>query len=121
MRGRAAPLQRLPARSMSWLQARARAAMIGRRTVARNGLHRGEIAVRSDGKPSLDYVHAEAVKLVRQAQLFLHVHAAAGGLFAIAQSRVENRDCGLGPLSRLLLQRLCYQAPSTCEAKLIIV
>ena len=59
-----------------------------------NGLDRGKIAFRCDGKSGLDHVEAKPVKLVRQAQLLLHVHAASGRLLAVSQRSVENRNPG---------------------------
>ena len=58
----------------------------------RDGLHRREIAFRGDGKSGFDDVHAQAIELMRQAQLLLHVHAAPGRLLAIAQGSVEYPD-----------------------------
>src|SRR3989454_7577975 len=55
-------------------------------------LHSREITARGDGKPCLDHIHAQTVELVRQTQLFLHVHTAARRLLAIAQGGVEYRD-----------------------------
>ena len=52
-------------------------------------LHRLEIAIRGDGESGLDDVHAEAIELMGQAQFFLLVHAAAGGLLAISESGVK--------------------------------
>ena len=57
-----------------------------------NGLHGGEVTLRGDGKSSLNHVHAQAVELMRHAQLFLHIHATTGRLFAVPQSGVEYRD-----------------------------
>src|SRR5437899_500649 len=57
-------------------------------------LHGGKVAFGCDGEARLDYVNAKAVKLVRQPQLFLHVHAASGRLLAIAKSGVEYRNAG---------------------------
>ncbi len=57
-----------------------------------NRLHRGKVAFRGDGKAGFDDVHAQAVELVRQPQLLLHVHAASRRLLAIAQGSVEYRD-----------------------------
>ena len=51
-----------------------------------NRLHCGKVAFRGDGKAGFDDVHAQAVELVRQPQLFLHVHAASRRLLAVAQA-----------------------------------
>ena len=55
-----------------------------------NGLHRGKVAFRGDGKAGLDHVHAQAVELVRQTQLFLHVHAASRATARRRASVVSN-------------------------------
>src|SRR5262249_54281159 len=55
-------------------------------------LNRGKITVGGDGESRLDHIYPKAVELTRQAGLFLHIHAAARRLLAIAQSRVENRN-----------------------------
>jgi len=60
-----------------------------------NGFYGGEVAIGGDGKPGFDHVDAEAVELVREAQLFLMVHAATGGLLSIAERGVENDDAKL--------------------------
>ena len=57
-----------------------------------NRLHGGKVAFGSDGEAGFDDVNAQAVKLVRQSQLFLHVHAASRRLLAVAKSGVEYRD-----------------------------
>src|SRR5438128_12631758 len=59
---------------------------------SRNRLYSREITGRGDGKSSLDHIHAQTVELVRQTQLFLHVHAATRRLLAIAQGGVEYRN-----------------------------
>ena len=43
-------------------------------------------------KAGFDDVDAEVRKLVRHAQLFVVVHGAAGGLFAVAEGGVEEDD-----------------------------
>ena len=58
----------------------------------RNRLHRGKVAFGSDGEAGFDDVNAQAVKLVRQSQLFLHVHAASRRLLAVAKGSVEYCD-----------------------------
>ena len=57
-----------------------------------NRLHRGKVAFRGDGEAGFDDIHAQAVELVRQPQLLLHVHAASRRLLAVAQGSVEYRD-----------------------------
>ena len=79
----------------------------------RNRLDGFEIAIRRDGEAGLDHVHTQAVELVRHPQLFLMVHAAAGRLFSVAQSGVENRDSGSLRAHGSPLQKtdvLCYGA-----------
>src|SRR5579862_2756467 len=56
----------------------------------RNRLYRLKIAVRSDRESRLNDVNAQPVQLLRQAQLFLLVHAAAGRLLTIAKSGIKN-------------------------------
>ena len=74
MRGSGRALERAAAaRSTSAVTARARPAMIGRRTSAAIGADRREVAVRGDREPGLDDVHAERVELARQAQLLAAV------------------------------------------------
>src|SRR5260370_25782869 len=60
-----------------------------------DGLHGGEIAIGGDGESGFDHVDAEAVELVREAQLFLMVHAATGRLLSVAQGGVENGNANL--------------------------
>jgi hypothetical protein len=55
-------------------------------------LHRVEVAIGGDGEPGLDHVHAKAVELLGQAQLFLHIHAAARRLLAVTKRGVEDGD-----------------------------
>src|ERR1700693_3585369 len=55
-------------------------------------LHGFEVAVGGDGESGLDHVHAEAVELLGQAQLFLHIHAAARRLLAVTKRGVEDGD-----------------------------
>jgi hypothetical protein len=54
-----------------------------------------EIAIGGNGESGFDHVGAEAVELVRQAQLFLMIHATTGRLFSIAQRCIENGDANL--------------------------
>src|SRR5580692_5389161 len=116
MRGCAACFKASQARSISGWQARANAAMIGLRTA----IHGLEVSIRSDGKTSFDHVHAETVKLISQAQLFLLIHGATGRLLSVAKSRVENRDaCGHG--SPLKTQLVRSYGATVAEVKLIIL
>src|ERR1700723_846080 len=86
----------------------------------RNRLHGLEVSIRSDGKTSFDHVHAETVKLISQAQLFLLIHGATGRLLSVAKSRVENRDaCGHG--SPLKTQLVISYGATVAEVKLIIL
>ena len=59
-----------------------------------NGLHGGEISIRSDGKSGFDHVDTEAIQLAGQLLLLLHIHAAARGLFAVTKRCVEYSDAG---------------------------
>jgi hypothetical protein len=56
----------------------------------RNSLYGFKVAHRCDGKPRLDDVHAQSLKLTGHAKLLVEIHAAAGGLFAIAERRIED-------------------------------
>ena len=58
----------------------------------RDGLYAAEIFRRGDGKAGLDDIHAKGVQLPGHVQLFGQVHAAAGGLLAVAECCVENFD-----------------------------
>ena len=60
----------------------------------RNRLHRLKVTIRRDGEPGLNHVHAQAVELMRQAQLFRPVHAATGRLLSVAKRGIENRYAG---------------------------
>ncbi len=62
---------------------------------AGDGLDRCKIAVRGDGKTRLNHVDAEAVELVRQAQLLRMIHAATRRLLSIAKGRVKNGNARL--------------------------
>src|ERR1700686_906656 len=55
-------------------------------------LHGFEVAVGGDWESGLDHIHAEAVELLGQAQLFLHFHTAARRLLAVAKRGVEDGD-----------------------------
>ena len=58
----------------------------------RNGFHALEVLGGNDGEACFNHVHAQSVQLTGHLQLFGEVHAAAGGLLAVAQGRVENLD-----------------------------
>src|SRR5208282_1531305 len=58
----------------------------------RDALHGFEVAIGGDGESGLDHVHAQAVELLGQVQLFLHIHAAARRLLAVTKRGVENGD-----------------------------
>src|SRR5437016_9640469 len=62
------------------------------RNRCRNGLHRREVSVRSDGEASLDDINAKLIQLPPQAHFLLYVHAATWRLLSIAQSGVKNSD-----------------------------
>ena len=49
-----------------------------------NGLDCFEVALRSDGEPGLEDVHAQPVELARHLELLRKVHAATGRLLAVA-------------------------------------
>ena len=87
----------------------------------RNRLHCGKIAFRGDGEAGFDDVHAQAVELVRQAQLFLHVHAASGRLLAIAKRGVEYRDPGSFHAKVLLQVRASCYVDTRSKENLIII
>src|ERR1017187_1115609 len=57
-----------------------------------NALHGFEVAVGSDRESGLDHIHAEAVELLGQSQLFLYIHAAARRLLAVTKRGVEDGD-----------------------------
>src|SRR5580704_18721454 len=61
----------------------------------RDGLDRSEISLGGDRESGFDYVDTEAVELMRQPQLLLMVHTAAGRLFSVAQGGVENGDANM--------------------------
>src|SRR6185437_7715418 len=57
-----------------------------------NGFDGGEVTIRCDGKAGFDDVDAEVLELVSHPDLLRQVHRAAGRLFAIAQSGIEDAD-----------------------------
>ena len=57
-----------------------------------DGLHATEILGRGDGEARLDHVHTQGVQLTGHVQLLSQVHAAAGGLLAVAEGGVEDLD-----------------------------
>ena len=58
---------------------------------------------------------------MRQAQLFLMVHAAAGGLLSIAESGIEDGNANLIRSHVFLDPQSLMVRVSGCEAKLIIM
>ena len=58
----------------------------------RDALYGFEVAIGGDGESGLDHVHAEAVELLGQVQLFRHIHTAARRLLAVTKRGVENGD-----------------------------
>jgi hypothetical protein len=50
------------------------------------------VALAGDSKTGLENVNAKVRELVGHAQLFIVMHGAAGGLFAVAEGRVEEDD-----------------------------
>src|SRR5207249_9853315 len=57
-----------------------------------DGLHRLEVAGRSDREAGLDHVDAEIRQCPRHLKLLRQVHAGARALLAVAQRRVENNQ-----------------------------
>src|ERR1700756_1810599 len=55
-----------------------------------DGLYCLKISIRGDGESGFDGIHAQAVEMAGEAQLFLHIHAATGRLLAVSQSGVEH-------------------------------
>src|SRR5689334_7969229 len=88
---------------------------------SRNRLYSREITVRCDGKTRLDHVYAQTVELVRQTQLFLHVHAATRRLLAIAQGGIEYRDARSFHAQDLLASELFMLRRRGHKAKLIML
>ena len=72
--------------------AAAKACDAGSANLAGDALHGLEIALRGDGKAGFDDVDAEALKLAGHDQLFLGVHATAGGLLTVAQGGVKDEN-----------------------------
>src|SRR5580658_7417736 len=62
---------------------------------AGDGLDGVEVAVGGDGEAGFDDVDAEGGELVGEAQFFCVVHGAAGRLFAVAESGVEDDELGV--------------------------
>ena len=57
-----------------------------------DGLHALEVAGRGDGEAGLDDVHAQPFELLRDHDLLIQRHGAAGRLLAVPQCRVEYDD-----------------------------
>ena len=55
-----------------------------------NAFDRRKVARRRDGETGFDDVHAQRVELRSHLELFADIHAATGGLFPVAQRRIEN-------------------------------
>ena len=76
-----------------WRSARARQTVAVRRPRVGDGL-RSQLAVHREtqlAKPGLDHVDARALRAGWATSIFsVEVHAAAGGLLAVAQGRVKN-------------------------------
>ena len=60
--------------------------------LAGDRLHRLEIAVGGRGEAGLDYIHAQALQLARDAQFLVLGHRGTGRLLAVAQGGVEDED-----------------------------
>ena len=77
-----------------------------------DGVHGLEITHAGRREARFDDVDAEAFELTRHAQLFLQVHGGAGGLFAVAEGRVENNDAvGHGFLLQALHRETDHRRP----------
>jgi hypothetical protein len=114
MRPRRACFTASPARSISFMPARARPADRGVLDALGNGRDRLEIAIRGDGEARLDDVDAQFVEQVGHLQLFLKGHGRAGALLAVAQGGVENQNAVFGishgsGLSTISLRPLAMQ------------
>ena len=92
MRGRARPRSAAQARSMSAGIARARPAMIGRRTAPAMVRTASKSPSDEIGKPASMMSTPSAIELLRQAQLLRRRHAEAGRLLAVAERGVEHLD-----------------------------
>ena len=68
------------------------AMLAGSANLAGDGANALEVAVRGNGKSSFENIHAERRQLMGHAQLFVVMHGAAGRLFAVAQSGIEEDD-----------------------------
>ena len=64
----------------------------GATNLAGDGADGVGVSLAGDGKAGLEHVDAKVGKLVGHAELFLVVHGAARGLFAVAESGVEEDD-----------------------------
>ena len=85
-------------------------------------LHGFEVAIGGDRESGFDHVHAEAVELLGQVQLFLHIHAAARRLLAVTKRGVEDGDArpihGFRP-PRNLITLLLYRRIGAKEKVII--
>ena len=110
MRGRAASRTAFQAASMSATCVRARPAITGPSTLARDRLHRLEVARRGDREAGLDHVDAEPRELLGDLQLLLRVQRDARRLLAVAQRRVEDRVLGWGrPSAHVIVLLSCLE------------
>ena len=70
-----------------------------------DALYRFKVAIGGDRKSGLDHVDAQAVELLGQAQLLLHIHAAARRLLAVTKRGVEDGDAR--PIHEFLPPEMC--------------
>ena len=102
MRCRSAPLTAAWTFSMSFGLQRARPQMTGPEILVGDRLHGLEVAGRGGRKAGLDDVDLQIGQRLRDPQLFAQRHAAARGLLAVAQRRVENANCARAVISCFL-------------------
>ena len=58
--------------------------------LARDGLHRLEVAGRTDGEAGLNDVDVQPIQLLRYLHLLFHRHPRPGGLFSVPERGVED-------------------------------
>ncbi len=92
MRGIQGVFERLPGGVDVLRVARAQTCDGGALERARDLLDRFEVARTSSREARLDHVHAQPLQRAGDLQLFRERHAAAGGLFAVAQRGIEEFD-----------------------------
>jgi hypothetical protein len=56
----------------------------------RNGTHGFKVTITSGREASFDDVHTKGFKLTGNTELIVEVHGSAGGLFTVAERRIEN-------------------------------